>query len=399
MRVIKIRMSSQEVLAPTFEGLTFEEVLLMRHLPTNLFQGYIVNSARNELKPVPLDTCIQSIPEDEDIILQCIRNTDLRQVLPQYTVREKVDEPITITRNLDFSNGECTETIFEIDSLKARNLVTSKIEEFMIYYSNAQRVIVGMSGGGDSNALIKGLKNFSDKYGIDKKYICFTLVFEPFWPKSAAERAVKLCRESNVENQVLCENEMEELLGMRGNLHDFFAEFKESFGITTHNFFATYLISKVARKLCCTHKTDEYCLGFNREDILSEILFLLINGRRPLAYPVRSFGNVKLLMPLWTLPKKILDACYPTHSKANYREREQGDDTTTLQRSIIFYLGHAVDDVYDNFGFSLMLGIKNLFSENWAVSCLIEEADLYVMPDADPRKVEVAQELLAKYFK
>lgn len=43
--------------------------------------------------------------------------------------------------------------------------------------------------------------------------------------------------------------------------------------------------------------------------------------------------------------------------------------------------------------------MKKLFSENWTVSHPVEEADLYIVPDADPRKVEVVRELLAKYFK
>lgn len=399
LRKIKVRSSSEERIVIAFEKMTLESVLLIEHLPTNLFQGYLadINIFNDHLIPIPLNTIIQEISLDKEIILQCIRNIDFRNVLPQRIDYEKVKNPVTILRSFNFSGEECAEKIYEINDISAQKLVSEKVVEFMGSQSTANKVIVGISGGGDSNALVKSLKAFSDK-GVPKEYICFTLVFEPFWPKGAAKRAEDLCKEYNIKHHIYDESGMENFLEMKGKMKNFLEEFKKVFGINTHNFFATYIISKIARKICSLYKTNEYCLGFNREDILAELLFSLMNGRKPLAYPVRTFGDIKLLMPLWVLPKKILDACYPKYSRSNYREREQGDEKTTRQRSLIFYLGHAVDDIYDNFGLSLMSGIQKLFTNSWPNLRSIEEADLYVLPDAEPEKIEAVKTLLAKYF-
>jgi len=66
-------------------------------------------------------------------------------------------------------------------------------------------------------------------------------------------------------------------------------------------------------------------------------------------------------MPLWEIPKIILDACYPKYSIENYQERM---DTTTFQRGIIYYLAHSIDNIYNiynNLGLSLMYGVQKNF--------------------------------------
>lgn len=182
---------------------------------------------------------------------------------------------------------------------------------------------------------------------------------------------------------------------MRGSLKDFYIEFGQNFGTDTSHFFATYLISLIARKLCREHETNEYCLGFNREDVLAELMFSLMNGQKPLAFPVRQFGDIKLLMPLWEIPKIVLDACYPKYSVENYQERL---DTTTFQRGIIYYLAHSIDDVYSNLGLSLMNGVQKIFKNSWSELKLDKNWDLYISEYAEPAKINEVKKLLQKYF-
>jgi hypothetical protein len=82
-----------------------------------------------------------------------------------------------------------------------------------------------------------------------------------------------------------------------------------------------------------------------------------MNGRRPLPYPVRRMGNVNCLFPLWQMPKHLLDACYPRYSVSNYRERV---DTTTPQRSAIYFLAHCLDALGPQISLSLMEGVAAL---------------------------------------
>lgn len=393
-RSVKIKTASQEIILKAFDQLTLEEVLRINRLPINLFQGYVFSSEK--MKPIPLNTSLKDINENSEVILQCIRNTDLRQVLPQKTFYKKIDNPITILHDLNIGEEGCTETIYEINDIKAKNIIMAKVEEFMKEYSYAKKIIIGISGGGDSNTLIKTLKKFSAKNDPSKEYVCFTLVFNRLWPSSGAKRASELCKENGVEHFIYNTKDIEKMLKMKRSLKDFFDEFSKSFGSNTADFFGTYFVSLIARRLCKKHETNEYCLGFNREDILAELLFSLMNGHKPLSFPVREFGSTKLLMPLWEIPKQILDACYPKYSIENYQERM---DSTTFQRSIIYYLAHAIEDSYNNLGLSLMKGIKKLFSDDWSKLKYDKDWNLYISEYAEKEKVEEVKNLLKKYFK
>lgn len=57
------------------------------------------------------------------------------------------------------------------------------------------------------------------------------------------------------------------------------------------------------------------------------------------------------------IPKYLLDACYPRYSASNYRERV---DTTTPQRSAIYFLAHCLDALGPQISLSLMKGIATL---------------------------------------
>ena len=393
-RNIKIKTAAQEITIKAFNSLTLEETLHINRIPGNLFQGYVFYNGE-KLKPIPLNTRPIDFPENTKIILQCIRNTDLRQVLPQKTFYKKTNNPVVALHDLNFGEHECTETIHELNADSARKIVEDKVFNFMTEHSSAAKIVAGISGGGDSNTLVRSLKKTSVDSGNRKEIICFTLVFDPIWPASAAERAMELCRENNVQHVVCSNKEIENLLGMQRNLKDFYVEFSQNFGDNTSHFFATYLISLIARKLCHKHKTNEYCLGFNREDVLAELLFSLMNGYKPLAFPIRTFGKIKLLMPLWEIPKIILDACYPKYSIENYQERM---DTTTFQRSIIYYLAHSIDDIYNNLGLSLMYGMQKILKNNWSKLQHDKDWDLYISEYAESAKIEEVKEMLRKYL-
>lgn len=393
-RNIKIKTAAQDIVLSVLEDLTLEEVLRINRIPTNLFQGYLIRDGAAQ--PIPLDRRLSEIPAGVEVVLQCIRNTDLRQVYPQKAFHKKTANPTAIIHDLNFADKECTETIYELNDSTAKKIVENKVSDFIKKYSQSQKLIAGISGGGDSNTLVRSLKSISRKRGQAKELICFTLVFDPIWPVSGAKRAAALCAENDVRHFIYRPEALEALLEMKGSLEDFYSEFSRNFGEKTSHFFATYLISLVARKLCRQHQTDEYCLGFNREDVLAEMLFSIMNGHKPLAFPVRQFGEIKLLMPLWEIPKIVLDTCYPKYSLANYRER---DDMTTFQRGTIYYLAHGIDEVYSNLGLTLMHGVRKIFAHNWSELQVDKRWDLYISEYAEASKVKEVKDLLRRYFK
>lgn len=393
-RDLKLRTVAEELILKAPDNLTLEEFLRAKRIPPSLFQGY--TKSGEDVKPIPLNIQILDIPPQSEIILRCIRNTDLRDVLPQKTYYSKVDNPVTVISDLNLGGKECTETIYEINTESAKQIVWPKVSDFIKTNSQSNIVVVGISGGGDSNTLVESLTKFSIKSDRVKKFVFFTIVLDPIWPSSAADRAAELCQKHNVQHQIYGTKEIEKLFGMKNGIDECYREYCQMFGKNTSHFFGTYLISLVARKLCEKYKAEEYILGFNKEDLLAELLYSLMNGQKPLEFPVRRFGNIKLLMPLWDVPKLVLDACYPKYSLSNYKEREM--DESTFQRNIIYYLAHGVDDVYSNLGLSLMKGAQKMFANNWAELQHEKDFDLHITEYADKSKINEVKTFLKKYF-
>ena len=275
----------------------------------------------------------------------------------------------------------------------ARAVVRDRVAAFVAEHSRDEVVVVGVSGGGDSNALIGALQAALRATG--RQLVAYTLVCEPVWPEASADRAATLCRRHGVEHRVLGAPEIERLLDMRGTVPELHDAFLDRFGQDTAHFFATHMISLAGRAVCRELRTSEYCLGFNREDVLAEALFSVINGRPPLAFPVRCFGTIRVLMPVWEIPKLVLDACYPDFSKRNYEQRIP----TTPQRGLIYFLAHAVEGVYSNLGLSLMAGLGRIFEDAWPTLRADPDFDFHSEQIVGHGDLAAAREFLAEHFR
>src|SRR5205085_1183755 len=98
---------------------------------------------------------------------------------------------------------------------------------------------------------------------------------------AAATRARQICATHGVDHEVLEEVDVARRLDMKTSLTSFYEHFSQVVGTNADHFFGTFLISRIARSLCREIGVEDYCLGFNREDVFAELLFALVNGRRP----------------------------------------------------------------------------------------------------------------------
>lgn len=97
---------------------------------------------------------------------------------------------------------------------------------------------------------------------------------------------------------------------MQGSPTALWAEFAEQYGSDTSHFFGTFFVNLVGRRICEEVSGRHLLLGYNREDILAELLFCLMNGCRPMSFPIRQMNTAKCVLPVWDVPKNLLDACY-----------------------------------------------------------------------------------------
>ena len=376
-------------------GRTLASTLASLRLPHTMFQAYLVRPG-DELLPIPHWTTLDSIDgKNEHVLLRALRNTLFDAILPPAAAAGgELMSGVGFDQIAPSEDGRTA--IWRqvlVGAEEAQRLVVDEVATFLRGNGTAERgCVFGVSGGGDSNALAYGL---SKELPQDKLF-AFTLVFRDVMTQAAADRATILCQDLGISHQVIQADELAHLLDVRTSVDALYEDFAAVFGTEALHFFGTFLILKTARTLAQRHGFHDLAFGYNREDLLAELLFMLVNGRRPLGYPVRSLGEQRIVMPVWRLPKLVLDACHPRFSLENYRER---DAHTTRQRSLAFYLGHSLDSSYPSFGLSLLDGVHRAFGDDFAQLTYDSDLDVYVTELADEARRGVVGDLLRRHFR
>jgi hypothetical protein len=360
-----------------------------------MFQPYVV---RGEVAtPVPLSTRIDQVPPDaEKLLVRAIRNTLFPTVLPQSRATgaagDEFEAGVGFRQIRPDAAGLATEVSAVVDRHHARELVVEQVEKFGAEYDLAGGgCVFGVSGGGDSNALAYGLAAVVPPDRLS----AFTLVFDAVFSEQAASRASVLCQDLGIRHQVLRGDEIKQLLGITTSIDELYDDFKAAFTHEALHFFGTFLILRVARKLADQAGARDLAFGYNREDLLAEALFMLMNGHRPLSLPVRTLGRHRVVMPVWQVPKLMLDACHPGFSLENYRER---DPFTTRQRSLAFFLAHAMDSAYPSFGLSMLTGLAKTFADSWGELSHDADLDVFLTAQAEPDTVDRVRSVIGPHF-
>jgi hypothetical protein len=374
--------------------LTIGALLAANQLPESLFQPYLVRGTT--ATPVPLTARLADLPQDADrLLVRAIRNTLFPTVLP---LKPHAPSGLGPDVGVGFrsirpgADGRAYEARATVGLDQARTLVSEEVTAFGREHGVAAAgCVFGISGGGDSNALAYGLANAVPK----EQLLSFTLVFGAVFSPEAAIRAGVLCQELGIEHHVLNSDDIADLLGISTSVDELYADFSAVFTDEALHFFGTFLILRTARSLATARGFGDLAFGYNREDLLAEALFMVMNGNRPLPYPVRPLGEHRVVMPVWRVPKLLLDACHPRFSLENYRER---DPYTTRQRSLAFFLAHAVDSAYPSFGLSLLTGMAQAFAGSWGTVSHVDDLDVFVTEQASAANVERVRKLLGRHF-
>ena len=369
---------------------TIDDLLALNGIPRTMVQAYLARG--DALTPVPGWTRLAEVPPDiERVVVRALRNTLFETILPwgEDTRSPGVGAG---SAGISLESGVAAAQGALLDADRAKEMVTRQVVDFAHEYGVSGRgCVFGVSGGGDSNALAFGLARAlpSDRLNA------FTLVFRDVMTAAAADRATVLCQDLGIAHQVYSEDETATLLRLRTSLPDMYADFQDAFGEEAVHFFGTFLILRAALTIARERGFGDLAFGYNREDLLAELTFTLMNGRAPLAYPIRPLGDQRIVMPVWRAPKVLLDACHPRFSLENYRER---DAHTTRQRSLAFYLGHSYDSTYPGFGMSILDGASRSFAGSFGPLLHNAELDVFVTEDATTERIERVRLALSRHL-
>ncbi|SHJ91616.1 hypothetical protein SAMN05421803_11196 [Nocardiopsis flavescens] len=395
-RVTVLFANGAHQLSPADE-LSFADLLRANRMPPSMFQAYEV-PGDGSLRPVPITHTLAQIPEQNTVILQCMRNTDAELLPRTLNVQAHSLDPVAAMYDLRYSEKNPEHRVHLLDDEQLREIVFAKIAAFLREYGVTLPLVAGISGGGDSSSIVRGLDRFVRTNALrPDQVLCFTVVLDPLWRGSAAHRARDLCEGYGFVHRVLFPEDIASLLGMSATPEALWRQVRDTYGADASHFFGTWLLNMVGRALNREIGGTSLLMGYNREDVMAELLFCLMNGRRPLPYPKRRTGDVDCLMPVWDVPKVLLDSCYPRLSEVNYTERI---DTTAPRRSSIYYQAHALDAIVPQMSVSLLTGVRDLMEslKGWEVLEAIDGTPLLTTGRGDPKALKALVNLLARYF-
>lgn len=216
-----------------------------------------------------------------------------------------------------------------------------------------QGLVVGTSGGGDSNVLLSTL--MESGFFAPEQVTPVMMLGIPDWD-AQVDNARQLCQAHGVSLQVVEEADTARLAGLR-TLSTVKDVFVECFPDADLEFLGTWLLRRVLSRYALERGTRFVATGANREDIVAEHFARVSRGLLPLPAPFRRIGDVTFVYPIWQVPKKIGDGAYPAFSLENYENR---NPSFSPGRSVFYYLAYWIPELLPGMDTTLLDGMSKL---------------------------------------
>ena len=339
-------------------GTTLVEACRLLRVPPGAVSSFATGSDSSTRRIVGMGVPLAHlIHHDEHVVLQFDRNINYLAVLGEESSgRAGTGEPVTEYTFPSGTYGHVTHTGMSTDD--CRNFVREAVEDFVTDHEPLLRasstIVVGTSGGGDSNALLTALVAATARLPVTITPVM--LLGIPEWDAAAA-RSTALCSELGLELQLVDSATVNRLLGRPAEQPDWIGDFRLHFPNDDIDVIGTLAIrlglSDVATRAAAT------CVmtGLNLEDLLAECFLRLVQGRLPMPFPVRELDDVSFCYPIHRVPKKILDGCHPKYALANYEQRSVG---VMMGRAIPYFLAQGMNASLPGVEFDLLDGFSRL---------------------------------------
>lgn len=293
-----------------------------------------------------------------EVILKPDRNIDYLNVVDRTLKIKKNSNPVS---EYSFPSTDGNELHhFEFSQLDCLTYVTKKVTEFLaneVKIDPLKKIVLGISGGGDSNTLIasfikSGLVNKAQLIGV-------MMLGIPDWDLGRS-RAEEICKDHDIEFQVVDPKTMNFLLG-KPLERDWVEDFENIFPDADLEVLGTHCIKLALKHIANEVNAQAVVTGLNLEDILAECFLTTIKGVLPPPFPIRRVDGLEFWHPLYKIPKKIIDGCYPKYSFQNYQERFP---SRMIGRAIPYYLSQSMHTLIPGVEFDLLEGFKKLSDQN-----------------------------------
>lgn len=350
-----------EILAPS-KSFTLADICQLNRIPLASVAFYARRHGTDEVAPFA-DSLVE-ISELErqfsQVVIRPDRNIDYNKAMPAKVETDvgpedvasylfKPESPTEEAKVIQkgFTAKECREYV---DRQVAR--VVERYQDIMTHAP----IVVGISGGGDSNALLGALI----AAGVAKHNIRAVMIMGiPDWDKGRS-RAQELCESYGVELRVYEAPEVSAVLGLKPG-KDWVSGFEKTYPNVDVEVIGTLAIRRVLAAEATRLGTSVIVTGLNLEDLLADALMRILEGKVPLPFPKRVIDGISVIYPLYMCPKRILDGCFPKYSLENYEDRYP---SRLDGRAIAYVLAQSMNPLIAGIEFDLLRGLERL-SEQW----------------------------------
>jgi hypothetical protein len=256
--------------------------LLNRYdVPWSAVSIYVVPRSGGEAAIQPcLDRVLSGFSEAGEILLYFNRNVNpfifaLRQfkTIPSSGPgREAVEY---IYQKLDNVSSSTEVYLKKLSPEECREIISERVAEMVrATIPKGAHIVIGVSGGGDSNALLHGFSQLRDHPVTLHPLIIKGI---PDWDKGVP-RARALCESYGLPLSIIEEPQVNELLGFADSRLGLIDRFEREFEGDDFEFLGTLLIRLALSARAREIGTPFICTGLNLEDLLSENLFRVSSG-------------------------------------------------------------------------------------------------------------------------
>jgi tRNA(Ile)-lysidine synthase TilS/MesJ len=352
--------------------------LLNRHrVPWSAVAAYVVPRGGGEPRLSPsLDTRLNEFEDAAEILLYFNRNVNpFIFALDDFKTIESAD-PLLGTeyfyQRLDNEAGIAEAFLKKLSPDECKDIIADRVADTVRATVPAgSTLVVGVSGGGDSNAMLWGLSRLAD-HGITIDPVILKGI--PDWD-AGVPRARALCESYGLDLTVIDENQVKELLGIPvDDPTPLIDRFEREFKGDDFEFLGTLLIRLALTKRARDVGTSYICTGLNLEDVVCEAMFRVSSGMKPAPFPAREIGDTTLVFPLWLCPKRIIDGCFPKYSLDNYDARYP---CFSLGRNMYYSVVYAMQSQFPAFLEQLTRGLSKTSMTDPITYSLDEQLGFY----------------------
>jgi tRNA(Ile)-lysidine synthase TilS/MesJ len=277
-----------------------------------------------------------------------------------------------VYQRLDNARGNADVYLKKLSPPECRSAIAARVADTVREVLPAgSHLVIGVSGGGDSNSLLYGLSRLVD-HGLTLHPVIIKGI--PDWDQGVP-RAQELCASYGLDLRIMDENEVKGLLGIPEDSTPLIDRFEREFPGDDFEFLGTLLIRLALARHARDVGTRYICTGLNLEDVLCENMFRISTGLPPAPVPVREIGDVTLVLPLWQCPKRIIDGCFPKYSLANYQARYP---CFSLGRNLYYSIVYSMQSQFPGFPEQLARGLSELAAQAPTLYTLDEQLGFHV---------------------